>query len=324
MRSSMNIHHLELFYYVARHGGIMEAVRNIPYGIQQPAVSGQVAQLEEDLGVTLFHRRPFSLTPQGKELYDFIRPFFDNLTPMAERLRGGIARHLRIAASEIVLRDYLPSIIQELGAQFPKLKISLREGYHPEVINWLQQQEIDASVGLLGGKPPAGIVAVPMFKMPLVLLVPKRSPLKSAQELWNRDRIEETLITVPSNQPICRAFQDGLAKLKVDWFSGIEVSTVEMVQSYVANGYGIGVTVGIPGMKCHPRIRALPLEGFDTVTFGVLWQGRRTVLLEAFLKGVEKSGQKLSADGTTMFLPLKQGGDFFNKSAPKSDRKSPR
>ena len=36
----MNIHHLELFYYVARYGGITEAVRNIPYGIQQPAVSG--------------------------------------------------------------------------------------------------------------------------------------------------------------------------------------------------------------------------------------------------------------------------------------------
>src|SRR5215831_13159259 len=46
---SMNVHHLELFYYVAKHGGIMPAVRNIPYGIQQPAVSAQVAQLEEFL-----------------------------------------------------------------------------------------------------------------------------------------------------------------------------------------------------------------------------------------------------------------------------------
>ena len=62
----MNIHHLELFYYVARHGGIMPAVRNIPYGIQQPAVSAQVAQLEEFLGVTLFQRRPFALTPEGE------------------------------------------------------------------------------------------------------------------------------------------------------------------------------------------------------------------------------------------------------------------
>ncbi len=46
----MNIHHLELFYYVARHGGISEAVRNMPYGIQQPAMSGQIIQLEEFLG----------------------------------------------------------------------------------------------------------------------------------------------------------------------------------------------------------------------------------------------------------------------------------
>ena len=65
----MNIHHLELFYYVARHGGIMEAVRNIPYGIQQPAISGQVAQLEEHLGVRLFERRRSrsGLTPAGRD-----------------------------------------------------------------------------------------------------------------------------------------------------------------------------------------------------------------------------------------------------------------
>ena len=52
-RSRMNVHHLELFYYVAKHGGIMPAVRNIPYGIQQPAVSSQIAHLEEYPGVTV-------------------------------------------------------------------------------------------------------------------------------------------------------------------------------------------------------------------------------------------------------------------------------
>ena len=57
----MNIHHLELFYYVARNGGIVPAVRNMPYGIQQPAVSGQIARLEEFLGIKLFNRRPFAL-----------------------------------------------------------------------------------------------------------------------------------------------------------------------------------------------------------------------------------------------------------------------
>ena len=290
----MNIHHLELFYYVAKHGGISEAVRNMPYGIQQPAISGQVIQLEEFLGVTLFHRRPFALTPPGKELYDFIKPFFDNLTPMAEKLRGGVSQHLRIAAAETVLRNFLPEVLQELRQKFPKLKVTLREGYHPQVVTWLLQQEIDLSLGLLGGKPPVGVNAIPLFKLPLVLLVPKASRLKSVEELWQQDRIEEALITVPSNEPIRRAFQDGLAKRKVDWFSGIEVSSVEMVQTYVANGYGFGVTVHLPNLKLHPKVMPLFLEGFDEVTFGILWQGQRTSVLEALFQIVERTARELA------------------------------
>ena len=125
----MNIHHLELFYYVARYGGITEAVRSIPYGIQQPAVSGQVAQLEEYLGVTLFQRRPFALTPPGEKLYQFVRPFFDNLDIIATELQGGNARQIRIGATTIVLREHLPEVFQNVRKRFPNLKISLREGY---------------------------------------------------------------------------------------------------------------------------------------------------------------------------------------------------
>ena len=75
----MNIHHLELFYYVAKHGGIAAAVRKMPYGIQQPAVSGQIARLEEALGAKLFNRRPFSLLPAGVDLFEFIKPFSDDV-----------------------------------------------------------------------------------------------------------------------------------------------------------------------------------------------------------------------------------------------------
>ena len=301
----MNIHHLELFYYVARHGGISEAVRNMPYGIQQPAISGQVIQLEESLGVVLFHRRPFALTPPGQELYDFIKPFFDNLATTAEKLRGGVSQHLRVAASETMLRDHLPPLLQALHKQFPKLKVTLREGYYPQVVSWLQQLEVDVSVGLVGGKPPPGINAIPLFKVPLVLLVPKRSPLKSAAEIWARDRIEEALISVPSNEPISRAFQDGLTKRKVDWFSGIEVSSVELAQTYVANGYGIGVTVAVPKMKYHPDVRLVPLPDFAPVTFGVLWQGRRNPLLDSLLKNLELAARALMAGENANLMLLK-------------------
>jgi DNA-binding transcriptional LysR family regulator len=169
----MNIHHLELFYYVARHGGISEAVRQMPW-IQQPAMSSQIIQLEETLGLTLFQRRPFQLLPAGVELYQFIRPFFENLDGMEEKLRsGGKYQHIRIGAAEIILRDHLPIPLQNLQKKFPGLKVTLRSGYLPQLESWLQKQELDLAVTLLEGKPPAGLTARPMLKLPLGLLLPK-------------------------------------------------------------------------------------------------------------------------------------------------------
>jgi len=289
----MNIHYLELFYYVARHGGISEAVRNIPYGIQQPAVSGQVIQLEEDLGVTLFQRRPFALTAAGEELYGFIRPFFDNLDAVADKIRGGISQHVRIGASEIVLRDHLPEILQGVRKKCPKFRFSLCEGYQPQLESWLQKQEIDVAVTLLDSKPASGTQTLPLLKVPLVLLVEKSSRLHSAEELWKRDRIEDTLIGLPPNEGICKTFQQGLNRLGVDWFTGIEVSSLALIETYVANGYGIGLSVLPPKAKFLPQVRCLPLPDFPSMTFGAIWLGKPTPLLQALLEGMQQRVQQV-------------------------------
>jgi len=290
----MNIHHLELFYYVAKHGGISEAVRNMPYGIQQPAVSGQILQLEHFLGVTLFHRRPFALTAPGQELFTFIRPFFDNVDAMADKLRGGISQHIRIGASEVVLRDYLPPVLQTLRTKFPKLKLTLREGYQPQLESWLSRQEIDFAITLLDGKPPSGVTALTLLQLPLILLVPKSSKIKSASELWARDRIEDTLISLPTNESIYKSFQRGLARHSVDWFTGIEVSTIELVQTYVANGYGIGLSIAVPRAPTPPGLRVLPLEEFERVSFGLQWQGKPDLVAQAFIKIVKEVTETLT------------------------------
>lgn len=287
----MNIHHLELFYYVARFGGISEAVRNMPYGIQQPAVSGQILQLEESLGTSLFQRRPFLLTPQGEELFQFIKPFFANLETVAGKLRGGVAQHIRIGASEIILRDHLPGVLQVIRKQFPKLKVTLREGYHPQLESWLAAQELDVAITLLDGKPPAGVKQIPLISLPLVLLVEQRSPVKSAAELWRRDRLDDALISLPTNEAIYKNFQLGLEKLGVDWFTAIEVSTVELVETYVANGYGIGLSVQMPQFRHSDKVRVLPLpaDPFAPVTIGALWQGRPNPLNQALLQTLQKA-----------------------------------
>src|SRR5580698_5642792 len=279
----MNIHHLELFFYVAKHGGISEAVRNIPYGIQQPAVSGQIAQLEEFLGTTLFHRRPFSLTPPGEKLYGFIEPFFSGLDAVANELQGGDAHQIRIGSSDIVLRDHLPEILKAARKKFPRLRAAMREGYQPELEAMLQNQEIDVAITLMEKRPPAGMKSATLLELPLVLLVQKESPIRNAEELWKRDKITEPLICLPPSETVCKNFQQGLAKLGIDWFPTIEISSVDIVAAYVANGFGIGLTVSIPKTKMSPKIREIPLQGFEPVVIGALWRGKPSAALQTLL-----------------------------------------
>jgi len=289
----MNVHHLELFYYVARHGGIMPAVRNIPYGIQQPAVSAQVAQLEEFLGVTLFQRRPFALTPAGEKLYAFCAPFFSNLEKLAEEFQGGQARHYRIGASTIVLRDHVPQLLQGVHKKFPGLKVSLREGFPAQLEELLEQDEIDLVITMVERKPPAGFHSQVLLELPLVLLVEKKCSLKSAEELWARDKIADSLICLPVSEALTKNFLARLAELDVEWFPTVEASSVDLVETYVANGLGIGLGVAVPKRVLPANVRMLPLPDFPPALIGALWRGKSTPLLAAFLEMARQRAQEL-------------------------------
>ena len=291
----MNIHHLELFYYVARHKGISEAVRNIPYGIQQPAVSAQVIQLEDDLGLTLFHRRPFALTKPGAQLYEFIRPFFENLDTIGEQIRGGMAQATRIGASEVVQRDHLPEIVLTVRKKYPQLKLFLREGYQPQLEAWLQQQEIDLAITIWEGRPPVGIHHEELIRLHLMLIVSAASPLKTTTDLWKRDRIEEPLIALPASEGICRHFRRELEKRNIDWFPSLEVSSLGLVETYAANGFGVGLGIHIPKAEHPPAVRLLPLTEFPPIVVGALWTGKRTALMNSFIEACHQRAAFLNS-----------------------------
>lgn len=266
----LNIHHLELFYYVAKHQGVSAAARNMPYGIQQPAISGQILALEDHLGGPLFQRRPFALTHAGQELYNFIKPFFGGLEGIEERVRGGATQVIRLAASSVILRDHLPKMLQTLQPKFPKLKVHLREGLQPQIEKWLTDQEVDLAVTVLDGAAPLGIQTEPLLELPVVLLVPKSLKLTTLDAILKSDRIDQTLISPPTSETITKNFTDALVRRGVVWPPGMEVSSLELVETYAASGFGIGLSVAIPGKPLDKRLRALPIAGLKPITVAVL------------------------------------------------------
>jgi DNA-binding transcriptional LysR family regulator len=110
-----------------------------------------------------------------------------------------------------------------------------------------------------------------------------------------RDRIDETLISLPTNESIARNFQAGLSKLGVDWFPGIEVSSLDVLEAYVRNGYGVGLTVIVPKLGVGEGVRLLPLPEFPLVSIGALWQGKLTPMTQAFLNELQDRAKLLTA-----------------------------
>jgi len=283
----MNVHHLELFYFVAKFEGITEAVRNMPYGIQQPAVSGQISKLEKFLGVKLFQRRPFALTPAGEELYDFIYPFFSRLDQMTERLRGEESHHLRLAASAAALTHHLPEVLQTLRAEFPTLRLTLRELHNPDIEVALRKMEADVAIAILHRKSTPGLKSVKLIDIPLAIAAPASSPINKFRELTARAAgglIQHPLIALPRIEPASQLFQQGLTARNLRWEPSMEVSELGLIQNYVAKGFGFGIAVDIPGAVWPDGVKKIPLpKDFPPLTIGALHTGDLKVVAKRFI-----------------------------------------
>ncbi len=297
----MNVHHLELFFYVAKHEGITEAVRKMPYGIQQPAVSGQILQLEKDLEVKLFHRRPFALTPAGEELYDFIYPFFSRLGQIGERLRGEESCHLRLAASAAALTHHLPDVLQDLRESFPDLRLTLKELSNPDIETALIKQEADVAVAVLHGKTGVGLKTIKLVDLPLVIAAPVTSSATTFREICSGSSGEllHPLISLPRCEPVAQIFQQGLARRELRWPPSMEVNELGLILNYVSRGFGYGVAVDIPGAVWPDGVKRIKLPSdFPPLTIGVLHTGDLKPLAEAFIALAKTHATKLRKLGS--------------------------
>jgi DNA-binding transcriptional LysR family regulator len=263
-----------LFYHVAKAGGISRAVKRIPYGIQQPAVSGQICQLERDIGQRLFERSPFKLTPAGVELLAFVEPFFGGLSTIESRLRANAAPVLRIGAADMALRLHLPAVVERLRRRIPDLRLTLRSGSQDELEAWVEDRSIDLAVAPLERRLPQRCRSEPLMRVPIVLQVPKTSKCRSAEELWKKGRIDAPLVTLPESEGVVKRFRRGLKERGIEWPTTTEANSLEGITAHVAGGAGYGVNVGMSEVVKHPRIRVLPLAGFEPLDVGMIWLGQ--------------------------------------------------
>lgn len=265
----------------------------MPYGIQQPAVSGQIRLLEKSLGVALFHRRPFWLTAAGEMLFKQVDPFFSSLTELPSQIQGCSSNHLRLAAPAIVLRNYLPKIAKRFKHRYSGFRLTLHDANQAAAEELLRNGDIDMAITELEGTPGFSIKSRTIMRLPLALLVPASRKTRSIQELFRNGIAQENLISLPNDEVISKQFRAGLTKLKVGWTPTIQVASLELVELYASLGFGIGLSVALPRASRKNGVRSLPLKTLPSLNVAALWRGELVPLAAALLKEIDVAATHL-------------------------------
>ncbi len=148
----MDLKHLRTFATVAEQGSVSKAALRLR--IAQPALSRQIINLEQELGVQLFERvgRGLLLTREGEQLLDSCRSVLGHvslLTEEADRLRDGNSGVLKVAASPQIIESVLSTFLRRYAISFPNVQIKLTEAIGRDQLVMLERGEIDVSIGLL-------------------------------------------------------------------------------------------------------------------------------------------------------------------------------
>ncbi len=148
--SNVNLKLLQTFLLAAEHGSFRRAAEES--NRSPSAVSMQIRDLEEQIGMSLFVRTPqcVTLTPEGRLLFDQVsramgevQAGLARLAELAAQRRG----HLKIACAPTLASTRLGPILTTFRARFPRSLVEVRETPPSGALTLLQDQEVELYIG---------------------------------------------------------------------------------------------------------------------------------------------------------------------------------
>jgi len=180
----MELRHLRYFIAVAEWKGFSHAARRLY--ISQSAISGQISDLENEIGVQLLlrNRRQVTLTDAGQVFLEEAKKVLaaaDNAIESARRAIRGQVGNLRIGFFTNGIGVFFSSLIREFRKTHPDVKLSLFEMSARLQMEALVNNEIDiAFTRELDPQFTAALTSELLFTEPLVAVLPRDHPLAGA------------------------------------------------------------------------------------------------------------------------------------------------
>lgn len=254
--------HLDLVRTVVEEGGLTRAGKRL--GLSQSALSHQLRDVEEQFGVSLFHRigRRLALAPAGERILRTARlviPIIEGTEKDLRQKSSEMLGTIRLSAECYTCYQWLPGIVRDFGRRHPSVEVRLVTEATPGSIQALLKNELDLAVV----SRPTRDRRLKMIKIlddELVAVTAVVHPLADREFLRPRDFNNETLISYGSlstNPLFSKIVQSAGVRPK----AVLEIPLTEAILELVKAGFGIAVLARWAVQPClgNDECRALPI-----------------------------------------------------------------
>lgn len=243
----MKLQQLRYALEVYRHNLNVSAAADALY-TSQPGVSKQIRLLEEELGVQIFIRsgkRIISVSPPGKTvlaLAERVLHDVHNIKNIGKEFTDHNSGVLTIATTHTQARYALPHIVAQFVKEYPKVKLSIKQGSPSAIAHMVISGEADFAITTEPLENFDELRSIPCSKWTHGIITPEKHPLLEKAEISIEDIAAYPLVTYEfafnSNSSIAHAFHQ--AKIG---HPNIVLAAADtgVLKTYVKLGLGIGL-----------------------------------------------------------------------------------
>lgn len=239
----MELRHIRYFLAVATELNFTRAAQKLC--IAQPPLSRQIQDLEEELGVKLFERKPHALqlTEEGALFKQYATQVLDLVNKSTEDIREmkrGLQGTLYLASVE----GHAPRLYAEWIAAFhslhPHVQYNLWNGNSDDVVNRVMNGLCDLAI-IMEPHNAEGVESIPVYQEPWVAIIPADNPLAKQKEATvNLADLTPYELIIPSRSSRLEEIND--------WFRStgkpmIRCRIAHLLSAYELTRLGVGITI---------------------------------------------------------------------------------
>lgn len=209
----------------------------------QPAISYQIKQLEEELGLSLFHRRARKISPTeaGRVLAHHAQTVLDDVRrarQAIERLSDGVAGEIRIGTVNSVGIHFLPEVLWTLREKYPAVRPTVTYRETPVILEALLTNRLDVAL-IANPKPDRRLRQEVIIQERVSLVCGPSHPFFDRAAIRPSELKGLQFVSLTPENPTGELVRDFLARLGVNVEPVVSTANVETVKKMVEVGMGV-------------------------------------------------------------------------------------